>query len=95
VQQPLISPRVALTLVIALWGFAGWLDRPVQDLGAEPEPVVSDVPSMQQRCVVATPETTATHRAQRRLRESLTFDANVSADLDSSHAALLRCRIDN
>ena len=94
-HQPLISTRVALTLIVALCGVAGWLDQPLDGETASAEPVPIEVPSMHLRCVSASTEAPNTPRAARPLLVSFAPDLRVAADLYSPDSTLLRCRIIN
>ena len=98
-HQPLISTRVALTLIVALWGFAEWLDLPPDDESIAVEPVPTEAPGMHLRCVTASASASTaaatSQRASRPLLVSFAPDSNVAVDFDSGDAALLRCRIVN
>jgi hypothetical protein len=93
-QQAVISPRVALTLLIALWGFAGWLDQPPEDLPVVGVPQ-SELRSMNLRCVSADPQDKASQRGTARLLVALAPESSVPHDFDPSDAALLRCLVVN
>lgn len=94
-HQPLISTRVALTLIVALWGFAGWLDQPLVDEPTTADEVPAEVPGMHLRCVTASSDSAVSQRASRPVLVSFAPDSNVVVDFDSDDAALLRCRIVN
>lgn len=51
-HQPLISTRVALTLLVALWGFAGRLDQPLVDEPFIGEEGPAEVPRIDRKSVV-------------------------------------------
>lgn len=93
-HQPLISTRVALTLIVALWGFAGWLDQPLDDEPTAAQAVPVEVPGVHLRCVTASSDS-ASQRASRPLLVSFAPDSNVAVDFESDDAALLRRRIVN
>jgi hypothetical protein len=94
-HQPLISTRVALTLIVALWGFAGWLDQPLDDEPTAAQAVPAEVPGMHLRCVTASSDYATSQRASRPLLVSFAPDSTTTVDFESEDAALLRCRIVN
>lgn len=94
-HQPVIGARYALALIVALWGFVGWLDRPLEDEQPEGMPAPAEAPSMHLRCVSASMDASSDQRALRPLLVSFAPDSPVAADFDLSDAALLRCRIVN
>jgi hypothetical protein len=94
-QQPLISTRVALTLIVALWGFAGWLDQPLDGDPTAVEAAPAEAPGMHLRCVTASTESATSQRASRPLLVSFAPDSNTTVDFESEDAALLRCHIVN
>jgi hypothetical protein len=94
-HQPLIGTRVALTLIVALWGFAGWLDQPLDEEPIAVEPVPTKAPGIHLRCVTASTEAATSQRSSRPLLVSFAPDSNIAVDFDSEDAALLRCRTVN
>ena len=94
-HQPLISTRVALTLIVALWGVVGWLDQPLDDEPFAVEPVPTETPATHLRCVATSTDAATSRRASRSLLVSSSPDTKVAVDFDSEDAALLRCRTVN
>jgi hypothetical protein len=94
-HQPLISTRFALTLVVALWGFAGWIDQPLDDEPIAVEAMPAEAAGMHLRCATASPESATSQRASRPLLVSFAPDSNAAVDFESEDAALLRCRTVN
>jgi len=92
VQQPAISPWFVLPLILALWVFTEWLDRPIEDLPPEAEPRVHAIPSMHLRCILDATETSASHHAAGPQLVPSSSDASSSTDLDPSDADPPRCR---
>lgn len=92
-HQPLISTRVALTLLVALWGFAGRLDQPLVDEPFIGEEGPAEVPRMHLRCVTASSD--SAQHASRPVMVSFAPDSLVVVDAEFDDAALLRCRIVN
>jgi len=95
VQQPVVSPWFVLPLILALWVFTEWLDRPIEDLPSEAERRVREIPSMHRRCISDATETSASHHAAGPQLAPSSSDASSSTDLDPSDAAPLRCRAVN
>lgn len=94
-HQPLISTRVALTLIVAMWGIGTWLDQPHDDEPDAAAAVHAEAPAMHLRCVTASSESTTSQSASRPLLVSFAPDSDVAVDFESEDTALLRCRIVN